>query len=137
MDSPDEVPAPAAPAGERAAPVLRATALPLPEPEQVPWRWAEEFRANSCAGPGARLRLRTRLTAASWFGDVETASQALDALVRGTIREARLARDEQLTVRAFILPTNELVLETESRDAATADPVRRQLVLPPLRSAPA
>jgi hypothetical protein len=137
MDGPDEAPAPTAPAGARTAPVLRPTALPLPEPEHVPWRWAEEFRANSCAGPGARLRLRTRLTAASWFGDVETAAQALDALVRGTIREARLARDEHLTVRAFILPTNELVLETESRDAATTAAVRRQLVLPPLRSAPA
>jgi hypothetical protein len=100
----------------------------------------EEFRANSCAGPGARLRLRTRLTAASWFGDVETASQALDVLVRGTIREAGLARDESLTVRAFILPTNELVLETvvpaaePGRAAEAAGPVRRQLLLPPLRS---
>jgi hypothetical protein len=137
MDSPDEAPRPAAPAAERAARVHRPAALPLPEPDQVPWRWAEEFHANACAGPGARLRLRTRLTAASWFGDVETASQALDALVRGTIREAGLTRDERLTVRAFILPTNELVLETVSRDTATTAPVRRQLVLPPLRSGPA
>ncbi|MEU3554723.1 hypothetical protein [Streptomyces fragilis] len=136
MDRPDEAPGPAAPAGEQETRVHRPAALPLPEPEHVPWRWAEEFHANACAGPGARLRLRARLTAASWFGDVETASQALDALVRGTIREDRLARDERLTVRAFILPTNELVLETESRDHAAADPVRRQLVLPPLRSGP-
>lgn len=134
MDGPDELPAPAAPADGRAAPVLRPTALPLGEPDHVPWRWAEEFRANSRAGPGARLRLRARLTAASWFGDVETASQALDALVRGTIREARLTRDESLRVRAFILPTNELVLQTESRGPAAATPLLRQLILPPLRA---
>jgi hypothetical protein len=138
MESPDEGRAPAAPAGARGTRVHRPTALPLPEPEHVLWRWVEQFRADAWAGPGARLRLRTRLTAASWFGDVETAGQTLDALVRATVREARLLRDERFTVRAFILPTNELVLETESRGApgTEAGPVRRQLLLPPQRPGP-
>ncbi|MFJ5779989.1 hypothetical protein [Streptomyces sp. NPDC093094] len=89
---------------------VKATVTLLPmvaEPETPRFRWTSKLLANEAAGPSARLRVRPRLTAACWPGDVDAAGQVSDKLVDNAARHGKPFADGCIGIRLTVLPDSE------------------------------
>ncbi|MFE0255749.1 hypothetical protein [Streptomyces sp. NPDC059010] len=89
--------------------------LPIHVPDEPPWAWKTALVATLGAGPNARLRIRPRLSVAAWSGDIDAAAQITDKVVDNAVSHAKPFDDGKFPLRAFILPTNELVIEVDDQ----------------------
>ncbi|MFJ5779308.1 hypothetical protein [Streptomyces sp. NPDC093094] len=99
-----------------------ATAALRPEPEAFRFRWSSKLLANEASGPNARLRVRPRLTAVCWAGNIDAAGQISDQLVDNAARHGTPFHDGCIGVRLTVLPdTDELHIEVDDADPAFPD----------------
>jgi hypothetical protein len=84
------------------------------EPEVPRFRWTSKLLANEASGPNARLRVRPRLTAVYWPGDIDGAGQISDKLVDNAARHGRPFVDGCVSLRLTVLrETEELRIEVD------------------------
>ncbi|MHB9849000.1 hypothetical protein ACSYGO_07095 [Streptomyces krungchingensis] len=79
------------------------------------YTWGTRLTASPNAGPNARLRVRTRLTVAHWFGSVDAAAQVADKLVDNAIRHADPFGPDKgfVELRLTVFPPGELLIEVD------------------------
>ncbi|MGW7387075.1 hypothetical protein [Streptomyces sp. NPDC054794] len=98
--------------------------LPSHHDEEPRYKWQTRLTANTGAGRNARLRVRTRLTAARWPGNVDAAARVADKLVDNAFRHAKPFGPGEgwIELRLTLLPgPDELLIEVDDATAEFAD----------------
>ncbi|MFJ5779747.1 hypothetical protein [Streptomyces sp. NPDC093094] len=91
----------------------------MADPEPFRFRWTSKLLANEASGPNARLRVRPRLTAVCWSGDIDAAGQISGKLVDNAARHGTPFHDGCVELRLTVLPdTDELHIEVDDADPA-------------------
>ncbi|MFJ5779275.1 ATP-binding protein [Streptomyces sp. NPDC093094] len=94
----------------------------MADPEPFRFRWTSKLLANEASGPNARLRVRPRLTAVCWAGDIDAAGQISDKLVDNAARHGKPFHDGCVHLHLTILPdADELRIEVVDADPAFPD----------------
>ncbi|MFF7191111.1 hypothetical protein ACFZAR_39270 [Streptomyces sp. NPDC008222] len=105
---------------------VSATVILLPlqaqdDADQPRYRWKTRLVASAAAGPNARYRVRPRLTAANWAGNIDAASRVADKLVDNAVRHGQPFGPGEgwIELRLAVEPgTDALVIEVDDADGA-------------------
>ncbi|MFD4605956.1 hypothetical protein ACFWPQ_49130 [Streptomyces sp. NPDC058464] len=95
------------------------------------FRWEGSMTAELSIGPNTRLRVRPRLTAARWSGNIDAASRVAAMLTDNAVRHGRpFTPGRHIRLRLMcVAATDELIIEVD--DAEPAFPRFEELAVDP------